>query len=137
MLPGGRWRIAPPALLERLAAHDPSPSPGLVLTPRRQMAWSNAVRYGPDESGPNVRLHPADAAAHGLAEGDLATVTSAHGELSATVVLDAGVRPGVVSMTHGRAGASPGRLTSSTVDVDPLTAMPLASGLPVAIGTAT
>jgi anaerobic selenocysteine-containing dehydrogenase len=137
MLPGGRWRIAPPALLGRLAANDPSPPPGLVLTPRRQMAWSNTVRYGPDESGPNVRLHPDDATAHGLADGDAATVSSAHGELRATVVLDTAVRPGVVSMTHGRAGASPGRLTSATVDVDPLTAMPLASDLPVTISAAT
>jgi predicted molibdopterin-dependent oxidoreductase YjgC len=91
------------------------------------------VRYGPDESVASVRIHPDDAAAHGLADGDVATVSSAHGTVPAAVRLDAGVRPGVVSMTHGRRGASPGLLTSGSVDVDPLTAMPLASGLPVAL----
>jgi anaerobic selenocysteine-containing dehydrogenase len=133
MLPDGRWQIAPPILLERLAAHTDLPADGLLVTPRRQMAWSNTVRYGPDESVANVRIHPDDAAAHGLADGDVATVSSAHGTVPAAVRVDAGVRPGVVSMTHGRRGASPGRLTSGSVDVDPLTAMPLASGLPVAL----
>ena len=37
--------------------------------------------------------------------------------------------PDVVSMTHGHADANPGDLTSSDVAVDPLTAMPLVSGL--------
>ena len=40
-------------------------------------------------------------------------------------------------MTHGRRDASPGSLTSATVDVDPLTAMPLASGLPVTLTATT
>lgn len=141
MLPDGRWQIAPPVLVERLAAHAGPPS-GLVMTPRRQMAWSNAVRYGREagadqgageDGATNVRIHPLDATTHGLADRDVALVTSAHGELRAVVRVDAGVRAGVVSVTHGRAGASPGRLTSSSVDVDALTAMPLASGLAVTI----
>lgn len=141
MLPDGRWQIAPPVLVERLAAHAGPPS-GLVMTPRRQMAWSNAVRYGREagadrgageDGATNVRIHPIDATTHGLADRDVAVLTSAHGELRAVVRVDAGVRAGVVSVTHGRAGASPGRLTSSSVDVDPLTAMPLASGLAVTI----
>jgi hypothetical protein len=61
------------------------------------------------------------------------TVTSEHGTLTATAMLDEGVRPGVVSMTHGRPERSPGRLTSGVADVDPLTTMPLASGLTVTI----
>jgi hypothetical protein len=36
-------------------------------------------------------------------------------------------------MTHGRRGASPGSLVSRLVDVDPLTAMPRASALPVTV----
>jgi hypothetical protein len=38
-----------------------------------------------------------------------------------------------VSVTHGHTDANPGRLTSARHDVDPLTAMPLASGVPVTI----
>jgi hypothetical protein len=43
------------------------------------------------------------------------------------------VRAGVVSMTHGHPAANPGDLTSDTTDVDPLTAMPRASGLEVRV----
>ena len=46
---------------------------------------------------------------------------------------DPGVRPGTASLTHGRSTAPPGVLTSTTVDVDPLTAMPMASGLAVSV----
>ena len=59
------------------------------------------------------------------------TVTSAHGSIEASAALDERLRPGTVSLTHGRGDSPAGRLTSATADVDPLTAMPLASGLPV------
>ena len=58
---------------------------------------------------------------------------SEHGSLRAALAVDPGVRPGVVSVTHGHDGASPGRLTSRLDDVDPLTAMPHASGVPVSL----
>ena len=133
MLADGRWRIAPPVLLDRLAAHtDPAPA-GLVLTPRREVAWSNSVRYAGAGAEPVVRLHPADAAAAGLADGGRADLASEHGSVAVVVSIDRKVRRGVVSMTHSRSEPGPGRLTSRTVGVDPLTGMPLASGLVVSI----
>ena len=58
MLPDGRWRLAPAVLLERLTAHR-EPGPGLVLSPGRDMAWSNSVRYGPNGSaGPDGTRAP-------------------------------------------------------------------------------
>ena len=70
MLPDGRWRLAPAVLLERLAAHR-EPGPGCVLSPGRDMAWSNSVRYGPgDDDRARLRLHPDDAAEAGVADGD-------------------------------------------------------------------
>jgi hypothetical protein len=51
----------------------------------------------------------------------------------ATAVTDPAVRGGVVSMTHGRIGESPGALTSSHADVDPLTTMPRVAGLDVTV----
>jgi hypothetical protein len=36
-------------------------------------------------------------------------------------------------VTHGHPGSLTGTLTSSRVDVDPLTAMPRASGVPVRV----
>ena len=110
MLPDGRWRIAPAELVARLAEHQPVDAP-LVLVPRREMGWSNSIRYGGGDVAV-VHLHPDDAGAAGLADGDEVDVRSEHGELRATVAVDPGVRPGVVSVTHGHDGASPGRLTS-------------------------
>ena len=132
MLPDGKWRIAPPVLLERLRAHR-EPDPGLLLAPRREMAWSNSIRYGATTEETVLRLHPDDAATAGLASGDIATVTSEHGALDVTVAIDDKVRAGVVSLVHGRRAASPGALLSTRADVDPLTTMPHASGVLVRV----
>lgn len=141
MLPAGRWRVAPPVLLDRLAAHvepgsagrGPGHDIGLVLASRREAAWSNSVRYTGAGAEPVVRLHPADAEAAGLAPGDGVEVASAHGTTTATVAIDTNGRRGVVSMTHSRSTPGPGQLTSSVDGVDPLTAMPHASGLAVTV----
>jgi anaerobic selenocysteine-containing dehydrogenase len=132
MLPDGQWRIAPPTLIERLAAHT-DPDAGLVLAPRRQMAWSNSIAYAGTADEPVVRINPTDASEAHLEDGALVTITSAHGRLTATMTVDGNVRTGLVSVTHGRVGASPGQLTSSHEDVDLVTAMPQASGVAVTI----
>jgi anaerobic selenocysteine-containing dehydrogenase len=136
MLPGGHFRIAPPALLARLAEHREPEAP-LVLVPRREMAWSNSVRYAGTGAEPVVRLHPDDAVEARVHDGDRIRVAGGHGELTALLAIDANVRAGVVSVTHGRVASSPGTLTSSHVDVDAITTMPHASGVPVTIGRAT
>jgi anaerobic selenocysteine-containing dehydrogenase len=132
MLPDGHWQLAPTVLLERLAAHR-EPGPGLLLTPGRDMAWSNSVRYGPDDERARLCLHPDDASDVGVVDGDAATLRSEHGAVDVVVVVDERLRPGVVWLGHGRRGHTPGRLTSSVADVDPLTTMPRASALPVRI----
>ena len=125
LLPDGRWNIAPPEMLERLAAYRDPERSALALAPRRVMAWSNSIRYGAERDDAVVRMHP-DAA-----PGPVVALASEHGEVTATCIADPTVRPGVASMTHGHLHESPGRLTSDTIDVDPLTAMPHVSGLPV------
>jgi anaerobic selenocysteine-containing dehydrogenase/Fe-S-cluster-containing dehydrogenase component len=47
-------------------------------------------------------IHPADAAARGLAEGDVAAVFNDRGRVEVGVRLDAGLRPGVVHVLEGR-----------------------------------
>lgn len=126
----GRWRIAPAMFLDRLAQHL-GPEPGLVMVPRRENNWSNSVRIAGDGSEPTAVVHPDDAAAAGLHGGDWAAISSAHGSIVVTISVDPSLRPGTISITHGHPGASPGLLTSGSRDVDPLTAMPWASGLPV------
>ena len=103
------------------------------MTPRREMAWSNSIRYAGTGAEALLRVHADDALAACLADGDTSIVTSAHGSLDAMVAIDANARRGVASLTHGRSGSSPGVLTSSRAGVDPITAMPHASGLPVTI----
>jgi anaerobic selenocysteine-containing dehydrogenase len=123
LLLDGEWSIAPPPLLERLAAYtDPEPA-DFVLAPRREMPWSNSISYGAIEPGPVVRMN-------GPAGGHV-TVSTANGTLTAAYAADPAVRTGVVSITHGHVDANPGHLTSSWTDIDPLTAMPRVSGLEV------
>jgi anaerobic selenocysteine-containing dehydrogenase len=125
LLADGRWNVAPPPLVARLAAYtDPAPA-AFVIAPRREMAWSNSVAYGASPTVPVVRMHPDDAAGGPV---DLATD---HGRITANVAADATVRAGVVSISHGHADENPGDLTSEATDIDPLTAMPRASGLEV------
>ena len=128
LLPDGRWRLAPPELVERLRVHRPPTADALVLVNRRDVRRLNSLAYA-EGAEAQVRVHPDDAGR--LLPGDAVTVTSAHGSLTGTVALDPGLRPGTVSVNHGRAGADVARLTSRTHDVDPLTGMPLASGVPV------
>jgi anaerobic selenocysteine-containing dehydrogenase len=132
MLVDSRWRIAPEAFVERLALHK-GPEVGLLLVPRRESAWSNSVRFAGSGDEPVVVLHPGDASVQGIVAGDWVALTTDHGSLVATVGIDETLRPGVVSVTHGHPGSLTGTLTSSRVDVDPLTAMPRASGVPVRI----
>jgi anaerobic selenocysteine-containing dehydrogenase len=132
MLVDGRWRIAPEAFVERLALHK-GPEDGLLLVPRRESAWSNSVRFAGSGDEPVVVLHPEDATMRGIVVGDWVALTTDHGSLVATAGIDETLRPGVVSVTHGHPGSLTGTLTSSRVDVDPLTAMPRASGVPVRV----
>lgn len=48
-----------------------------------------------------LAMHPADAAARGVGDGDEVVVSSRHGEVVARVALDHDLMPGVVSMVHG------------------------------------
>ena len=138
LLEGGPWRIAPPELVERLAALE-DPDEGLVLVPRRRMRANNSVPSpNPDAADrePLVIVHPNDAAAAQVADGALATVTSRHGDVTARVRCDANLKRGVVSMSHGDPVATSGALVSAREDVDDLTGMPQASGVAVSISPA-
>lgn len=132
MLADGRWRIAPEAFVERLALHK-GPEVGLLLVPRRESAWSNSIRFAGSGDESVVVLHPDDASLRGILAGDWVALTTEHGSLVATAGIDETLRPGVVSVTHGHPGSLTGTLTSSRVDIDLLTAMPRASGLPVRV----
>ncbi len=125
----GGWRLAPHLLVDQLdAVRSPAP---LVLVPRRQLSRLNSQLEFLGEA-PDVIVHPADAAAAGLADDAPLVVRSAHGELAGVTRVDASVRRGAVSVPHGHAGANVNLLTSKD-DLDPLTGMTRYSGFPVTL----
>jgi anaerobic selenocysteine-containing dehydrogenase len=96
-------------------------------------------------------MHPDDAAARGLVAGDAVRVHNDVGSLEAAVALDADLRPGVVSMTHGfgHAGAAgmPVAQAHPGVNVnvlsptgpgsfDPISGMAHLTGIPVEVAAA-
>jgi len=85
-------------------------------------------------------LHPDDLSALGWQAGQRLAIRSAHGEIELPVKADDSLRRGVVSVPHGwggllddsrQPGANTNRLTSADVDLDPINAMPVLTGLPV------
>ena len=100
----------------------------------------NSARYAApadaDKEPAEVRLHPDDAAEHGVDDRAAVVVTSANGELRGTARIDASVRRGVVSCTHGVVDANVGSLTSARDGVDVETGMPQASGVVVTVAPA-
>lgn len=140
VLPDGRFRLAPAALVERLAtdlgALDHRDPPATVLVPRRQLRSMNSARYESSARGedpPWVRCSPIDARAWGLADGDAVEVTSAHGALVGALRVDDRLRAGVVSVTHGWIDTNVSRLASTVDTVDPLTGMPCLAAIPVSV----
>jgi anaerobic selenocysteine-containing dehydrogenase len=133
-LPGGRWRLAPEVLVQRLPEllRD-APGRRLVLVSGREMHNHNRVGYGRfggyREEPPALHVHPADAAAAGLADGDLAEVRGDQGKVTATARIDGQLRPGTVQLTHGWLALNVARLVSRAVD--PLHGQPVMSAIPV------
>lgn len=135
LLDGAPWRIADSVLLDGLRSLGGRGDawPTLVMVPRRRMHANNSVNDPRDPAGapPPVLIHPNEALARGIDDGDRALIRSAHGEVDAIVRHDPSLLPGVVSMAHGDPRCNPGALTSRRADVDPRTGMPLMSGVTV------
>jgi anaerobic selenocysteine-containing dehydrogenase len=112
---GKRLRLAPPPFLaearrlEELAAgREAAAADGfdLILIGRRQLRSNNSwlhnsprLMKGADRC--TALLHPDDAAARGVADGDRVVVTSAIGSIEVPVEVSDELRPGVVSIPHG------------------------------------
>jgi anaerobic selenocysteine-containing dehydrogenase len=140
---GGHFTLAPPIAVVRLASEaaalgasgtSASPSPALVLTPRREQRSMNSAHYADDPSVPRpARLHPDTLAALGRADGDHACVRSGSGTAAVVLRADEAVRPGAVSIVHGWGAANVADLTSTREGVDAFTGMPQLSGVAIEI----
>ena len=151
----GRIRLAPPAFLAdlaRLEAELAAPVDELVLIGRRQLRSNNSWMHnaprlmrGPDRC--TLMLHPLDALARDIADGDLIEVRSSAGAVTVPAEVTDRLMPGVVSLPHGfghaRAGAQqsvaaekPGASFNDLTDgnrLDELTGNAALSGVPVQV----
>ncbi|WP_164155722.1 molybdopterin dinucleotide binding domain-containing protein [Sandarakinorhabdus rubra] len=155
--PDKRIRCAPEPLMADLTGRfadwlAQQPEPGLTLIGRRHIrsnnSWlGNAPRLakGPDKCV--ALLNPADAAAHGIADGALVRIASAAGAVEVPAQLTEAMMAGVVSLPHGfghgrpgvrlgiagaRPGASHNDLTLRS-RIDPLSGTAALVGTPVSI----
>lgn len=94
-------------------------------------------------SGANpCHVHPDDCTRLGFGDGDKVTLTSEHGSVDAVIRVDGTLRPGVVTLSHGFGGPSAdgvpsgsdvNALLSSTHHLQPISAMPLLTAVPLRI----
>lgn len=125
----GGWRLAPPLLVDQLAALQP-PAP-LVMVPRRQRRKLNGQLDFLGEV-PEILIHPDDGAAAGVADGQQVIVRSTSGELTGIAKVHDSIRRGAVSIPHGHHVANVNRLTNKD-DIDVVTGMVRYSGIPVSL----
>jgi anaerobic selenocysteine-containing dehydrogenase len=137
VLPHGRWDLAPPALVGRLADALSRPAHDLVLGNRRERTHTNStLTWGTARHRaalPYLYLSPADAGRAGVRDGDRVEVSSPHGSVVATARLDEDMSPGTVVIPHGFTEPNVGHLTATGTDLDPLTGMPTLVGVPVTL----
>jgi anaerobic selenocysteine-containing dehydrogenase len=125
----GGWRLAPPPLVQQLGSLEEPAS--LVLVPRRQARHLNS-QLGFLGEVAEVLVHPDDAAAAGVGDGEHVIVRSAQGELVGVAKVDAAIRRGAVSVPHGHQGANVNALTCKD-EIDLSTGMARYSGIPVTL----
>jgi anaerobic selenocysteine-containing dehydrogenase len=125
----GGWRLAPRLLVDQLdALRAPSP---LVLVPRRQMRRLNSQLEFLGAAA-EIVVHPDDAAAADVVDGQTVIVRGELGELSGVAKVNPSIRRGAVSVPHGHADANVNLLTSKD-DIDLVTGMTRYSGVPVSL----
>jgi anaerobic selenocysteine-containing dehydrogenase len=108
LTPDGKVDLFPEALDSATATglygYQPEPGtadfPLALISPASERTVSSTLAELP---GPQVRLlmHPSDASARSLAEGDSVRVYNARGEVRCPVTIGAWVRPGTVSLPKG------------------------------------
>lgn len=151
-----RIELCPPRLLEdlkRLQAALQRPADGaLQLIGRRDLrsnnSWMhNSERLVKGRDRCTLLMHPDDASARGLRDGEQVRVASRAGAVEAALQVSADMRPGVVSLPHGWGHHRPGtrlRVASERpgvsfndvadeILVDPLSGTACLSGVPVEV----
>ncbi len=152
-----RVELAPPVItadLPRLEAALDEPEDGLLLVGRRHLRTNNswgqnvpALMGGRDLC--TLQVHPDDAAARSLVDGEQALVRSRVGEVVAPVEVTEDIAPGTVSLPHGfgndeegielavaaKVGGVNSNVLTDEQDVDPLSGNAVLNGIPVDVAT--
>jgi formate dehydrogenase len=108
----GRVHLAVPELLDELdglVREDPTKAPAdfpfVLSAGERRSSNANTVirmpRWSKKDQEGALRIHPADATAVGLVEGDRARIESKRGAVEAMVAVTDAVLPGHVTLPHG------------------------------------
>ena len=157
--PDGMIDLAPPVLRDDVAARLvpglDDPVDGLVLIGRRHLRSNNSWMHNvavlvKGKPRCTLQLHPDDAAARGLADGDHAEIRSRTGAVVAPVEVTDGIMPGVVSLPHGWGHDAEGarlsvaaehagvnsNVLSDTELFDPVSGTAVLNGIPVEVGPA-
>ena len=98
-----------PRALDLLAS---APPVGMTLVGRRgKFSMNSSLHNAPGLAGRDrctLRIHPGDAAQHGIVDGDATEVRSERGSIVVPAELTTDMRPGVCSVPHGFGHGSPG-----------------------------
>ncbi len=155
--PDRRAQLVPAAYLPELARLDAwleARPPALELVGRRHVRDNNSwmhnlksVAKGPDRA--RLQMHPDDAQARGLADGQRVRVASRVGQVDATLEVTDAMRRGVLSLPHGfghaqtpglplaqeLAGPNANALTDE-LHVEPILGSSILNGVPVTVEAA-
>jgi anaerobic selenocysteine-containing dehydrogenase len=128
VLPGGRWRVAPRPLVDRLARVWDEGTSGVRLVSGRVVESVNSAHYARNEPPP-IHLSTDAAEAHGIATGDRVRVSTALGAIEGWARVDDTLASQSIWVTQGWLGQNVNQLTDPWADH--LTGMPTLTGFPV------
>jgi anaerobic selenocysteine-containing dehydrogenase len=157
--PSGKIELAPPHLVADVArlraSLEQSAQPQehtLVLIGRRDLRSNNSWMHNlhvltRGKTRCTLHLHPTDATRLGLAQGELAAISSRTGSTEIAVEITEAIMPGVVSIPHGWGHSLPGthlaiasahagvnsNVLADDQEVDPLSGNAVLNGIPVTV----
>jgi anaerobic selenocysteine-containing dehydrogenase len=152
----GRIELAPPSIMEEAARMagtlDEPPADGLLLVGRRHLRSNNSWMHNLEvlvkgKERCTLQIHPADAGAAGVRDGEEVRVSNLTGSVTVRVEVTDAIMAGVVSIPHGWGHDLPGVLLSvaarrpgvnsnllaSTEAIDALSGNAVLNGIPVTV----
>ena len=154
-----RIELAPPQLVAeatRLAGTlDRPPRPGFLLVGRRHLRSNNSWMHNLEilvkgKERCTLLMHPDDAGAAGIGDGDRVEVSNEVGSVTVPVEISTDIRPGVVSLPHGWGHDLPGvqlsvasrrpgansNVLAGAATIDALSGNAVLNAIPVAVSKA-